>query len=316
MKCAKNFEHFILTAFNVDCGLKNREQILSNEYLSQRFQLFKQFCFPSIFRQTNQNFKWLVFFDSETPDSFKNEISHFADWTNFIPVYLTPVTNSRYFWRETVKKYISPGSEFVITSNLDNDDSLSKDFVEIVQAQFQEQNFLFLNFPYGYMLRENGLFLREFLSSPFISLIEKVDDLLTCRIIEHHDLFTLYQQGVPVLQIFTKPAWLQVVHTTNVVNRMDINSVIQPISKLKERFVIQVEEAKYHKSPGINLFFDWLVFNKHKLPFSLRIRRLASIFMPSVASLYLKYSLQAKEKNLSRPQLSIAAARSLCENSR
>lgn len=233
MSIKNNFEHIVITAFNVDFGLRSRDKILSCEYLNQRFLLFKQFCFPSVLHQTNQNFKWLVFFDSETPSSFKIEISRLAEWKNFLPVYVTPVSKPGDFWRDVVKKYISPDVDFLITTNLDNDDSLSKDFVEIVQKNFQEQELEFVNFPYGYMLREDGLYLREFLSSPFISLIEKTDKILNCKTLCHHDLFKVYELGVPVRQIFTKPAWLQVVHGTNLKNFMDINSVIQPLNKLE-----------------------------------------------------------------------------------
>ncbi|NJL09285.1 MAG: hypothetical protein HC908_00795 [Calothrix sp. SM1_7_51] len=162
MSIKNNFEHVIITSFNVDFGLKSREEILSFEYLNQRFGLFKQFCFPSVLHQTNQNFKWLVFFDSETPDILKMEISRLAEWDNFRPVYVKPARKPGDFWRDIVKEYISPGFDFLITTNLDNDDSLSKYFVEIVQNNFHEQEFEFLNFPYGYMLREDGLYLREF----------------------------------------------------------------------------------------------------------------------------------------------------------
>ncbi len=313
-----NFEHFIITAFNVDFGLKSREQILSLEYLIQRFQLFKQFCYPSVFHQNNQNFKWLVFFDSEIPSIFKNEINTWAkDWDKFVPVYVTPVSKPGDFWRDIVKEYMSPSTEYLITTNLDNDDSISKDFVDLVQRNFQQQDFEFLNFAYGYMLREDGLFLREFLASPFISLIEKTDNILTCKTICHNDLFQLYEQGVNVRQILTKPAWLQVVHGTNLKNRLDVNSVIQPIDKLKKRFGIQIDEQKYQQSLYINQCLDFayrfLFINKYQLPLGLRIRRLVSMTIPAFAPVYLKYSLASKERSSPRPQLSIDAARSLCE---
>lgn len=312
-----NCEHFIITSFNVDFGMKSRDQILSSEYLTQRFQLFNQFCYPSVFHQTNQNFKWLVFFDSETPTVFKNEISILAEWKRFVPVYVTPVSAPGDFWSEVLKNYLSPETEFLITSNLDNDDSLSKNFVEMVQDNYHEQEFEFLNFPFGYMLRDDGLFLREFLSSPFINLIEKADNFLTCKAINHSDLFKLYGQGVPVRQVIAEPAWLQVVHTTNVINSLDINSVIQSIDKLKENFTIELDVNQYNQSPYfkqfINFGYRFLIVNKNQLPLGLRIRRFASMVMPSLTRLYLKFLLQAKERKSNRPQLSITAARSLCE---
>jgi Putative rhamnosyl transferase len=313
-----NFEQFIITAFNVDFGLKSREEILSYEYLNQRFELFKQFCYPSVFHQINQNFKWLVFFDSETPQSFRDEIDILTEWKRFVPVYVPPVSDPGNFWREVVKSYLSPATEFLITSNLDNDDSLSKNFVELVQNNYQEQEFEFVNFPFGYMLRDDGLFLREFLSSPFISLIEKADNILTCKAINHNDLFILYNRGVPVRQLIADPIWLQIVHSTNLLNRWDINSVIQPIDKLKDNFTIELDVTNYKQSPYIQQVVDFgyrfLIVNKNKLPCGLRIRRFCAIIFPWLSRAYLKFSLGLKELKSRRPQLSTDEARAICEH--
>jgi hypothetical protein len=317
MPATNNFQHFIITAFNVDFGLKIREQILSQSYLSQRFEIFQKICLPSVFHQVNHNFKWLVFFDSETPESFKNEIYSLGKLTNFIPVFVKQVSNPGGFWREIIRKYIDTDTTHIITTNLDNDDAISKDFIEIVQKQFCGQEFEFINFAYGYMLRENGLFLREFLSSPFISLIEKADNPLTCKNISHNDLFKLSEKGVPVRQIIMKPVWMQLVHESNVINRMDINSVLQPINKLKKNFPIQINESKYNQSypliQQLDFTYNFLFKNQHQIPLTLKLRRLFIMMLPDVAPSYLNLSLAIK-KFLSPPSiLSASEARSLCE---
>ncbi len=320
MSVTKIFQHFIITAFNVDFGLKSREQILSQSYLSQRFDIFKTICFPSVFNQINKNFQWLVFFDNATPESFKEEIYLLEKkLANFVPVFVPPVSNPGVFWRKIIKKYINTGTKtkYIITTNLDNDDAISKDFVEIIQKQFHQQEFEFLNFPYGYMLRENGLFLREFLSSPFISLIEKSENPLTCKNISHNDLFKLFERGVPVRQIFTKPLWIQLVHESNVINRMDINSVLQPIHKIKKNFSIQIDESKYNQSSQLfqqlNFIYNFFFNNQHQIPLTLKLRRLLIMILPDIAPYYLNLSLAIK-KFLSPPSIiSIAEARRLCE---
>lgn len=87
----KKFEHFILTAFCVDIGAKksgyDREKLLGEDYLLRRLDLFQKFCFPSLYHQSNQNFKWLIFFDEETPTSIKEKIEELSAWKNLIPVY-------------------------------------------------------------------------------------------------------------------------------------------------------------------------------------------------------------------------------------
>ena len=317
MSANNNFEHLILTAFNIDLGIKDREKILNYEYLSQRFKLFKQFCFPSVRQQNNQNFKWLVIFDSETPVAFKDEINALATWDRFIPLYVEPVKNISNFWSNIAKQYLSHNTEFVITSNLDNDDSLSQTFVEIIQNNFHEQEFEFLNLPFGYMLRQDGLFLREFLSSPFISLIEKTDRISTCKIIDHNHLFEIYKKGVAVRQIITQPTWLQVVHETNVVNRMDINSVIQPINKVGDYFAVSIDTNQYNQDSYIKqlMVFGYksLFINKYRQPLGLRIRKLLSAILPVSGRIYLTYSLRRQALTSQRCQLSTHDARILCQ---
>ena len=75
------FQHYILTRFNLrrdDWTItKNNEKVLSDSWLKDRFELFENFCFNSVKNQTNQNFKWLVFFDSNTPDNYKQKVKEF-----------------------------------------------------------------------------------------------------------------------------------------------------------------------------------------------------------------------------------------------
>jgi hypothetical protein len=62
--------------------------------------------------------------------------------------------------------------------------------------------------------------------------VEKIDNnILTCLKFPHHLAFQLASRGVPVYQIPSKPAWLQIVHGSNVRNQRDINSI--PIFKIQ-----------------------------------------------------------------------------------
>ena len=170
------FEHFLLTAFNLDFNLKPRDLILGEKYLEKRFDLFENICLPSVASQSCKNFKWLVFFDSETPTKFKERIKKLQQQQNFIAVYAqSPVSEA--IWQNTIQEHLAQDTQFVITSNLDNDDAVSKNFIALVQNSFSSQDFEFINFPFGYLLREDGLFLREYLSSPFLSLIERADSI-------------------------------------------------------------------------------------------------------------------------------------------
>ena len=68
-----NFEHFIITRFNLPIYSKTKSGNISStetKYLDNRFKLFMNYCLPSIKQQTCQNFKWLVLFDINTPDEY------------------------------------------------------------------------------------------------------------------------------------------------------------------------------------------------------------------------------------------------------
>ena len=86
------FQHFLITRFNLRLSewqtTKRGESVLSEAWLNNRFELFKTYCLPSVKQQTNQNFTWLVCFDSETPTFYKDEIAKIAkSYANFKPLY-------------------------------------------------------------------------------------------------------------------------------------------------------------------------------------------------------------------------------------
>ena len=72
------FKHYLITRFNLRAdnweGTTNNEQLLTDEWMDNRMWLFENFCFPSVIGQTNQNFEWLLFFDSNTKEIYKNRI--------------------------------------------------------------------------------------------------------------------------------------------------------------------------------------------------------------------------------------------------
>ena len=72
----KPFVHFILTRFNVlmktapAAAAGAPRKGLDPEWLKRRFDLFERVCLPSVDRQTEGAFQWLVFLDWATPVPF------------------------------------------------------------------------------------------------------------------------------------------------------------------------------------------------------------------------------------------------------
>ena len=250
----KQFEHFVLTRFNVRTNYGKSKIGLDPDWLSHRFKLFENFCYPSVQAQSNQNFKWLVYFDSDTPEEFKNKILEYSKWQNFIPIYIN-CQFTHELNKKNILKHLTGSAEYLITTRLDNDDGVSKEFIQVIQDNFQEQKFELINLTYGYVWSDFKLYSFKYLNNPFMSLIEKInsqniDSFNTILCGEHTQLSSM---GA-IKQVKTKPAWIQVVHGKNVSNR--IRGIRQPIKKLSENFMISPESIPT-KEKLLPYLLDW-----------------------------------------------------------
>jgi hypothetical protein len=284
------FQHFFLTKFNVR-SFPDLKPGCEPSWLTRRFDLFDQFCFPSVSQQTNQNFKWLVFFDSDTPDEFKQVIASYVEqWTNFVPVYLDrPLPYGEFpdDVRQVVRKYIPESCEYLITTWLDNDDAIHKDYVQMIQDNFHRQDSETINFFFGYQLSEGKLYFDFELANHFISLIEKYnpDTFKTCLCRPHKELYEVCKSAK---KIFCKPVWIEVVHGSNYMNvyrrgfRIPANNVLQdfsiqsaPPEDREKTFPFLIEQLK------ITALFPYYLLRKIYL--RIRYNQLAEIKMSHFA---------------------------------
>lgn len=241
------FTHLILTRFNVRIRYGKKvgfgaEAAPDAEWLAHRFKLFEDYCLPSVQAQTVQQFKWLVFFDGETPEVYRRRIQMYQAREAFIPHFLSE--SYQHFMRGSFEKVIrglvDPSSEYLITTRLDNDDAVSRHFVSSIQEQFEGQDLAFLNFRKGLLLndRSKKLYLARHDSNPFASVIERVDSFQT--ILDHYHNRIRFQERV--MQIDTRPLWLQVIHGRNVSNRI----------RFQERVPLRALGSDFAISAGLN----------------------------------------------------------------
>lgn len=226
-----NFQHFVLTCFNVYGGREWSKP--DQSWLKHRFMLFDRFCYPSVRGQLNQDFRWVVFFNKNTPDIFKQKVKKYSQWKNFIPVYIDTCEKAddpdRIAREEIIPQHLMDEAKYLITTRIDSDDGICKDYVQMVQNRFDRQKLQFLNFTNGYVWNHNSceIYLDEQPSNPFISLIKEVGEIKTVWCGSHSEL---HKVG-PVSEITTKPAWLQVVHGRNVSNQ--VSGLLQSPGKIK-----------------------------------------------------------------------------------
>lgn len=153
MSCTDT-QHFILTRFNLLLWNKDKEKqpVRTLKWLEHRFELFENYCLPSVKNQTCKEFEWIVLFDSSTPERFKGRI---VEWqkkcSQFVPVFVEP-SKGRYFaeiFREEVVRRVNGNR--VITTYLDNDDALNIRIVEDLQQRVQSlPNGTFVFYTDGY----------------------------------------------------------------------------------------------------------------------------------------------------------------------
>jgi Putative rhamnosyl transferase len=242
-----NFTHIVLTQFNLK-GYDRVHSGLDLEWLTSRFQLFDRFCYPSMRQQSNQNFKWIVYFDSQTPQIFKDKISKYATWENFIPIYLPdPLTAE--FNKQTILANIPENCPYLISTLLDNDDGLCQSFIQQVQANFDAQELEFISFVNGHVLHTDGrLYAFKYLNNPFISLIEKIqvrnsEAFITVLCAPHTHLSRMGSMR----SVKTDFSWLQVVHSRNLLNK--VRGVRTPKRHINQHFAIDLENMLRNESP-------------------------------------------------------------------
>ncbi|MCF6181133.1 glycosyltransferase [Lutibacter sp.] len=260
------YQHYIITRFNLRNDswtiTKNNEKVLSESWLKDRFELFENYCLNSVKNQTNQNFKWLVFFDINTPENYKRKVEEFqASYSNFIPFFIDGMNN---FLPEIVKKIkLLDDKKYCITSRLDNDDSLHKGYINVIQSYFDYQDHLAIDLIDGYTLQTGSIVrfgLKKQLYNPFISLIEKKENLKSVWFRSRHGSWK-YEKNI--IRVTNKRLWLCVIHDSNKVNLFtgydNVDSKIlndfNIVSHKKEELI---KEIKPFKKWILLSFYNWV----------------------------------------------------------
>ncbi len=213
-------QHFLITRFNLghrDWKITTSgNQIGSDAWLNHRFDLFEKFCLPSVKNQSNQNFTWIVLFDTGTPDGYKKRVEELAaSYKNFQALY----TNGFPQLLPSLQKYISAhigNNDFIITTRLDNDDLIHKDFVQTIQALAQPIDRLIIDLRSGYQTSIKGGFYESRLYkedpfNPFISVVEPSSNFNTVMSSRHAE----WAKAKDIIVNKTKPLWIELVHDEN-----------------------------------------------------------------------------------------------------
>lgn len=215
------FQHFVITRFNLRKKdwqtSKSNTQVLTDTWMENRLALFENYCFSSLAAQTEQNFTWLVFFDNTTPDKFRSVIARLElTFSQFTPIYIDGM--DAFLTQSQAQINQRLWEPYVITSRLDNDDSLHQDYIKEVQSHFAEQAFMGIDFVDGYTLQVEPQVCfakRSHVHNPFLSLIEQKGHIKTVWYLERHGQWSEVKE---LKTVRNKRMWMSVIHMENKVN--------------------------------------------------------------------------------------------------
>lgn len=217
------FNHYLITRFNLKNPkwdvTKNNDALLTDEWMENRIDLFENFCYPSVKNQSNKNFEWLLFLDSTTSEKFRIRLEQITLETKFIKIFYIDGMSK---FNSSIKEYIKLHSNqpYLITSRVDNDDCVHKNYINEIQNCFESQEYLAIDILKGFTLQIEPKILlgkKEHIFNPFISLIEKNQNPKTVWSNDH----TQWKREKKIHQIKDKRLWLSIIHGKNKVNEFD-----------------------------------------------------------------------------------------------
>jgi hypothetical protein len=132
------FRHLLITRFSyrgrdalkeIDGPTFYRDKDpLDPERLDRRFKLFEIACLPSILAQSEQNFAWIILVDNALPPKYLDRLRSLTESKKdrFIHAFDPRLSLARLEW---LAPYLGEFKGHVITTNLDDDDSLPTRYV-------------------------------------------------------------------------------------------------------------------------------------------------------------------------------------------
>ena len=232
------FQHVILTFFNVRLVSDPSVPSIGTDpaWLDARFALFERYCLPSILAQTQQAFSWILYFDSATPEPYAERArALISKRAGIFPIFSESLSMEQI--KETIRIALPEQPQWLLTTRLDNDDGLHAEFVATVQGAQRFGETEFLNCSTGIILRDKRTYRRRDTSNAFISLSEPFTDFETVYVARH----TQAREFYPLRQVAKSPLWLQVVHGSNISNR--VRGWRIPIETVERGFPIFLDVA-------------------------------------------------------------------------
>jgi len=275
-------KHFIGTRFNLKTetwiSTKSGNTVLTEEWLLQRLGIFEKYCLPSVINQTNLEFHWCLFFDIKTPPIFREKIESITKRFPYIhSIFIDKMEDLVSAFKAFIHEN-SEGNTHVITTRIDNDDIIHRDFVKTIQSLFRPNDLCVIDLRRGYQLSidvepaEVRNYSHPF--NAFLSIIEPVNSCSTIYSRQHY-----HWKNEKTIVYEKKRLWIELSHDENYVNhrqvKLKMSYSFEPKRfALSEQFQIDVFNAFIENSRidfmNMQLFILDLFRKIKKIPFRAR----------------------------------------------
>lgn len=230
-----HIDHVLLTRFNLPTEGVESLVRAQDGWLRNRQILFERYCLPAVASQTEQNFKWIIYFDTQSPEWLCTRIAELERLGLFTAIYRDEVPHDVLV--EDIRKVTGASGDVLLTSNLDNDDGLAVDFVYRLQTAVKDDERVAMYLVNGLIQQGGNLYLRKDPINAFCSVAESWNGPSTCW----SDWHTKLGRQMRVIRLGGAPGWLQVIHSGNVSNRVR-GFRVSPRSYIKG-FAVGVDEV-------------------------------------------------------------------------
>lgn len=208
-------KHYIFTRWNLltdSSDLYNNSLIKDKDsWMRHRVELFEKYTLPSVMKQTNKNFIWLLSFSKNTPKHYYQKYLQ----NKFIKIIHT--SHIKYLKDNLISDNI------FITSRLDNDDVIFPEYINTIQKSIGNYTTILDSYGYSYNILTKKWYIppeRKRTNSPFLTLVEFLNPgefPKTC-FYDQHSVMPDYFPGRWINKQ-TNPLYCIIVHDKNLMNK-------------------------------------------------------------------------------------------------
>jgi len=240
----------------------NAVSAMDETWLAGRFKLFENYCLPSLKAQKCKNFKWLVYFDTDTPESYREKIDSIQrSFENFSPRFIQGMSHLLSSVKADIGSDATDNS-VIITTRLDNDDSLSETFIEQVQSFIKNKSIIngVVDVPNGYCLQIKPVAVLSATiqySNAFVTYVEPYvsgDKLVTVMDKAHGE----WAYSVKTDMITKQRLWMQIIHENNIVNK--VQGIIVNSEEELQKFNLATRIVFQKSSLWQVIYNNWIKF--------------------------------------------------------